>query len=508
MANNHDEKTDAKIIAELMKEVADNRKMYLEYASDLIAEEYGLTSSALEDILSIRSSDIEKIKDNDAEMISKSSLFMLNHLYSSACDTASSDEVSENVMTVSKTTSEEIATDTNRLYEIMHRVKEMNLELVKFDYQTQKIQEDTEDILEDYYHFLSSDEVRNARKERLEIMENTIEAEGNPDEKVKLQRSLDTIKRSISMSFLFDRLETVGKKEIKSIMDAFFDENKGKFVFTKWNVKAAQYQLKPDMYQHFFNIEENYLPEEYHVYNNLFLFVVMRYIAYSDPYRKNDALYVNSVLGNICSLVYHRFSTVEDEREFVEVIKRVDDYFTEYEATFTLRNTTAPNNPVRIENDKKRDEKRRKLIEEKLASLGITDYDHDMKTDDLYEFLSKRIADMTEDAYHETEENVVVETDDDGTVMISPNLDADTDDKSVDADVDSETTEVITSTAVNQSQNVLVRNEDGEIVSMSASEVLAGLEVVDEDGEPLDVDVVADNTDEDDEDIDVDVDVF
>ena len=118
-------------------------------------------------------------------------------------------------------------------------------------------------------------------------------------------------------------LKKLGKKEIDSIKVAYFDKSKGSYIIDKYKAKIKHFGFEEKLFHYFFNIEENFLEEEYHVYNNLFLFIYMRMVAYSDPYDKTEKMYIQSLTSNLANLIYHRFDSTENEKNFLEIIKRV-----------------------------------------------------------------------------------------------------------------------------------------------------------------------------------------
>ena len=168
-----------------------------------------------------------------------------------------------------------------------------------------------------------------------------------------------------SSNFLLERFEKYGKKEVDNIINSFFDNKKGEYLMERFKTSCSKFGFKPDIYQYFFNLEENLLPLEYHVFNNLFLFVCMRFIAYADINIKSDKMYVEKTINNLAHLIYHDFQNPEEEQEFLNLIKKIDEYFRDKEELFNTNNTTHPNHPVRIEQMRiYKENKRADLIKE------------------------------------------------------------------------------------------------------------------------------------------------
>ena len=96
----------------------------------------------------------------------------------------------------------------------------------------------------------------------------------------KIQKKIDTLEKIINGSFITERLDKLGTKEVESIVKTYFNNNKSAYIIERFKNKIEKVGFNSSTYRFFFNIEEKYLPEEYHVYNNLYLFIVMRFIAY------------------------------------------------------------------------------------------------------------------------------------------------------------------------------------------------------------------------------------
>ena len=144
--------------------------------------------------------------------------------------------------------------------------------------------------MDEYLNFMSSEKVKIAREERLSKMKYLLEKEENEFEKKKIQKMIELTESSKTFDFIYDRFNKYGDKEVDNIVDAYLNERKGDLIIKKYSSKIKQFGYNPEIYRHFFNIEESFLPEEYWDYNNLFLFIYMRMVAYSDPYKDADVM--------------------------------------------------------------------------------------------------------------------------------------------------------------------------------------------------------------------------
>lgn len=233
-----------------------------------------------------------------------------------------------------------------------------------------------------------------ARLEKVESLQKQLDEETDPVKKIQIQKMLDTVRKTEDLSFLTDRIVKLGDNEVRNIINTFFNAKRSSLIMEKFRIRIKRLGYDENTYKMFFNIEEMFLPEEYYPMNNMFLFVAMRFISYADTNNKNDALFCSSLLIKMYNLVYHRFSTPEEEKEFINQIKAVDDYFVPHIATLEEKNVTSPNHPARRE---ARAENEAKLRE----SLCNAIHDHDkeltdevvkMSIKELKEYLEKIVA--------------------------------------------------------------------------------------------------------------------
>ena len=158
----------------------------------------------------------------------------------------------------------------------------------------------------------------------------------------------------------------------------------------------------------------------------------MRMVAYSDPNNKHDKMFVLSLTGALASLIYHKFDGIENEQQFLLVICKTLDHFTEDRETFIECNTTYAKHPVRKKAIALHDERRREALFKSMEKLGIKGYDKEASTEELQEYYNKEVDLLTKkqvDEYNNSDleieesdeaENVTVE--EDGTVGILPNI--------------------------------------------------------------------------------------
>ena len=234
-----------------------------------------------------------------------------------------------------------------------------------------------------------------ARLEKVESLEKQLDSETDPDKKAKIQKMLNTVRKTEDLSFLTERIVKIGDNEVRNIINTFFHQKRSSLIMDKFRIRIKRLGYDENTYKMFFNIEEMFLPEEYYPMNNMFLFMAMRFISYADTNNKDDALFCSSLLIKMYNLVYHRFSTPEEEAEFINQIKAVDDYFAPYKETLIEKNVTSPNHPTRQEAHRENEARLRESLCNAIIAHGekLTDEVVKMDIKELKEYLEKIVAD-------------------------------------------------------------------------------------------------------------------
>lgn len=234
-----------------------------------------------------------------------------------------------------------------------------------------------------------------ARLEKVESLEKQLDSETDPDKKAKIQKMLNTVRKTEDLSFLTERIVKIGDNEVRNIINTFFHQKRSSLIMDKFRIRIKRLGYDENTYKMFFNIEEMFLPEEYYPMNNMFLFMAMRFISYADTNNKDDALFCSSLLIKMYNLVYHRFSTPEEEAGFIDQIKMVDDYFAPYKETLIEKNVTSPNHPARQEAHRENEARLRESLCNAIVAHGekLTDDVVKMDIKELKEYLEKIVAD-------------------------------------------------------------------------------------------------------------------
>ena len=233
-----------------------------------------------------------------------------------------------------------------------------------------------------------------ARLEKVESLEKQLDSETDPDKKAKIQKMLNTVRKTEDLSFLTERIVKIGDNEVRNIINTFFHQKRSSLIMDKFRIRIKRLGYDENTYKMFFNIEEMFLPEEYYPMNNMFLFMAMRFISYADTNNKDDALFCSSLLIKMYNLVYHRFSTPEEEATFIDQIKAVDNYFAPYKETLIEKNVTSPNHPARQEAHRENEARLRESLCNAIVAHGekLTDDVVKMDVKELKEYLEKIVA--------------------------------------------------------------------------------------------------------------------
>lgn len=149
------------------------------------------------------------------------------------------------------------------------------------------------------------------------------------------------------------------EKMKKKLVDIFFDSNRSKYMMDRFKSSCKRFGLSEDSYKYVMNIEEMFLEEKYHPFNNFFLQLVIYHNSYC---YESEELEAKTGIFNLLNLVYHRFYSKEVEDIFLNAIRSFLDEFMEYSEMFKEKNYLYPKHPYRIELNAKREKDLRDKI--------------------------------------------------------------------------------------------------------------------------------------------------
>ena len=367
-------KEDFKNLNGMVKQMEEQIKLVEELVDNTITELYGLNIGVKNIIKNLSNFSIEHMEEHE----------LIRKLHDGGCDDSIIDDLRNMNNMVDE--GEEPKPFVEYLRSIFKDIRESidNLNTLYSD--RDKINYQISEASDNYFNFINSDEYQEKKNKKIAEIKAKAESETDIIKKKKLLYNIEKLEKSENLEFLFERIEKLGEKEVANIVDIFFNKKRSELVMEKFVARLPKFGYNSDIYKYFFNFEEKFLPEEYHELNNIFLFVVMRYISFGDINSDKDSAYVSSILLKMYNLLYHKFSSQEKEDEFINVIKRMDNYFLPYTDKFKEKNITSPNHPERIARDEAYEEKVRVMLIAALENEGIK-VDKPMETEEMRKLL-------------------------------------------------------------------------------------------------------------------------
>lgn len=341
-----------------------------------------------------------------------------------------------------KYTDEQIQELYNRYYEGSEEDRRATIEDMREDleqakrmsnavFQSKQEYEDIEktygEMLDDQWRERNSKKNRDKMRSDLEKMKADAEKVTDEKEKAAILHKIEVMEATLSLEFVLSRIATLTEAEHDRVMKQFFNENEGAYTMERCSSRIKKFGYEKDWYKFFFNLEEKYLPEEYGVFNNLFLFGSMRFISYADPYNKEDQAYVRALLNSLTGLIYNKFDEEVNEK-IIKVIEAYDNYYKADAEYFNENNTTHPNHPVRVQYSRKREADRKEALVKAMQSMKIEVPENlEMTADELQKYYNDKVEAMiksntsNEESRGESETTVA----EDGTVYIAPSFNKD-----------------------------------------------------------------------------------
>ena len=357
---------DFKSIMEMIKSMDEQLKYLKDMSYNLVMSNYRLKTFVLDDIIKYDKNHINEMTVDEIRE------FLSNY--------AMSEDV---VKEINELSEEEIRDE-------IKEIKNSSLVLLSAKVESDKLKEDSNEILNEYMTYVTSDKAKEAKMRNLENLKKGLEVETDKNKKAKMEEMIKVMESSMNFDFLYDRFKAYGKDEIENIKKGFFNSKRGGYIMEKFYNKMKMFGFKQDLYTYFLNIEETFLEEEYHPFNNLFLFIYARMIAYSDPYSKKDTMFVHAINSGLASLIYHKFESTEQELHFKAIIKSIDDYFMDDKELFEKDNTTYEKHPERIQYESSKETALKKFYIDKLHSIDINDFDENLSSKELKEIYEEK----------------------------------------------------------------------------------------------------------------------
>ena len=274
----------------------------------------------------------------------------------------------------------------NMEYRMANGMKEM----MDAENNLSELQKEADDEIESYAQYVCSEEYDNHRIKNIEMWKSMLERETNPTKAARIRKTIYVVENRFTLDFMFERLNNpkTHDKEKSAIIESFFDNNRSNYMMTKFSDKCQQFGLTKNLYTYLLDIEERYLDEKYHVYNNFFLFTALRFISHCGESEINEA---KEVIQCMLNLVYNKFYSEDVKEIFLGTIRKFLDQFEDVRDVFDEKNILHPNHPYRIEKQKMREMSLRKKIYddlEKNAGIVVSEHQEELDALEINELLS------------------------------------------------------------------------------------------------------------------------
>ena len=206
--------------------------------------------------------------------------------------------------------------------------------------QYNEIINDTKKALDDYSEYISSPEFKKKENEAMDNLKKKLDETTDESDKKKLQKRIDAINNAETLSFMLDRVNSIGQKEVDRITDLFFDSRQYKSILDRFINKTRKMGFKDGWYKKMVDLETTFLPDKYYPFNNLFMFHIIRTVIHCDIDNPVDSMYARSIISRVLRLIYNKYSDKDERDAVVNLIMEFEDKFMDKKELFDNRNTS------------------------------------------------------------------------------------------------------------------------------------------------------------------------
>ena len=206
--------------------------------------------------------------------------------------------------------------------------------------QYNEIINDTKKALDDYSEYISSPEFKKKENEAMDNLKKKLDETTDESDKKKLQKRIDAINNAESLSFMLDRVNSIGQKEVDRITDLFFDSRLYNSILDRFINKTRRMGFKDGWYKKLVDIEITFLPDTYFPFNNLFMFHIIRTVIHCDIDNPVDSMYARSIISRVLRLIYNKYSDKDERDAVINLIMEFEDKFMDKKELFDNRNTS------------------------------------------------------------------------------------------------------------------------------------------------------------------------
>ena len=210
------------------------------------------------------------------------------------------------------------------VFEYMKSSDKFNTEIDELVKEYDHIQEEMDRMVEETIEEQAKGDVINYLRETINKLLNIAKENDNIESITKFETMQLAFEDSFKLNRIIDLYKKIGVGNTK-----IESEKKAGYIYNRYKDKMRQLKLKNDLV-YLSNLEEKFLPEEYHDRNNLFVFIIMKYISklsiVNGLDKNNDIVFASQVTTNLFLLFKNKLK--DDDKELLLTnIKRVLDLF-------------------------------------------------------------------------------------------------------------------------------------------------------------------------------------
>lgn len=210
------------------------------------------------------------------------------------------------------------------VFEYMKSSDNFNTEIDGLLKEYDHIQEEMNRIVEESIEEQAQGDVIKYLRDTITKLLNIAKENNNKESITKFETMQLAFEDSFKLNRIFDLYKRIGVGNTK-----IESEKKAGYIYNKYKDKMRQLELKNDLI-YLSNLENKFLPEEYHDRNNLFVFIIMKYISKLSIVKgldkNNDIVFASQITTNLFLLFKNKLKD-EDKELLLTNIKRVLDLF-------------------------------------------------------------------------------------------------------------------------------------------------------------------------------------
>ena len=210
------------------------------------------------------------------------------------------------------------------VFEYMKSSDNFNTEIDELLKEYDHIQEEMNRIVEESIEEQAQGDVIKYLRDTITKLLNIAKENNNKESITKFETMQLAFDDSFKLNRIFDLYKRIGVGNTK-----IESEKKAGYIYNRYKDKMRQLELKNDLV-YLSNLENKFLPEEYHDRNNLFVFIIMKYISKLSIVKgldkNNDIVFASQITTNLFLLFKNKLKD-EDKELLLTNIKRVLDLF-------------------------------------------------------------------------------------------------------------------------------------------------------------------------------------